>query len=145
MTTDSAWDTRWRNEAYYQGHYYDSMQAPQPPATAPVNPVPQSAIDSYTSPWDKKSRAGLGPYQGRGLPSMPESYMDASNYHSGSHERHTPRRGSSSLTNSPRQSFTFPWQSLPLDPRAQQRQLTDAPLTLHIPKTQGKYKTFSSH
>lgn len=144
MTTDPQWDTRWRNEAYYQDQHYDSMQAPQLPGPAAMSPAPPSAIDSYAKPWDGMSRVEANHHQGQGLPRMIESYTDASTYRFRPHERHhSPRRGS--VTSSPpRQDLTGPWHSLPLETHAHQRQITDAPLTLHIPQTPGKYKTFLS-
>ena len=147
MTTDPAWDTRWRDEAHYKGHYYDTMQAPQPPAPGTDDLWSQNAhpaVYSDTKSWDDRPASEVDRHQARGLPSMMEPYTDASTYRSRLHQRHSPSRRSSisNLTNSPpRQNFTGTWQSLPLDQRAQHGSIPDAPLTLHIPKTQGKYNT----
>ena len=147
MTTDSPWHTRWRSENHYQGHYFDPMQAPQPPASAIGNQPPPnlpSTLDSW-KPWYGKAR-GETDYYGRGVPSMIDPSADASTYHSRLHERHTSPGCSSRLTNSPsRQNLNQPWHSLPVDHHAQNRLTSDVPLTLHIPQTQGVYKTSSSH
>lgn len=149
MSTDSAWNSRWRSESHYQGHFFDPMQPPRPPAPAIGNhrQAPQSlqpSVDSYSGPWDGKSQ-GISEHHAHGVPSRIDRSADASTYHSRLHERHTSPRRNSSLTNSPtRQKLTEPWHSLPVDHRAQNRNITDAPLTLHIPQTQGMYKTSPS-
>ena len=146
MATDSPWDSRWRSESHYQGHHYDPMQAPRPPAPAIGNQMSHNlptSVDAYSKPWSGKSR-GETEQHARGLPSMIDRYADASTYHSRLHERHTSPGRNSSLTNSPpRQSPNHPWHRLPVDHPAQNRNITETPLTLHIPHTQGMYKISS--
>lgn len=150
MTTDSPWQSRWRSESHYQGHYYDQMRAPQPPASAignQISPKLPSSVDSYSTStsWDGKSRGEFDPYSPR-VPSMIDPYADASTYHSRLHQRHTSPGRNSRLTNSPpRQNLKHPWQSLPVDHHPQSRHITEAPLTLHIPQTQGMYNTSLSN
>jgi hypothetical protein len=148
MTTDSPWHSRWRSESHYQGHhYFDRVQAPQPPAafvgdlTSPNLP---SSVDSYARPWDGKSRGEPEPHS-RGVTSMIDRYTDASSY-SRLHGRHTSLGRDSSVTNSPpHQHSSQSWHSLPVDHHSQNRHITDVPLTLHIPQTQGTYKTSPSN
>lgn len=148
MTTDSPWHSRWRSESHYQGHYYfDRVQAPQPPAPAIgdlTSPNLPSSVDSYARPWDGQSRGDPEPHP-RGVTSMIDRYTDASSY-SRLHGRHTSLGRDSSVTNSPpHHNSSQPWHSLPVDHHSQNRHITDAPLTLHIPQTQGTYKTSPSN
>ena len=143
MTTDSQWDTRWRDVQYQGQYYFDTSHAPQPPAATaeqPASQLPLPPLDSHSQPWESKSRAEADHHhQTRELPSLTDAYTDASTYRTRLHGRHTPPGGNPITTSPPRQSFTGPWHSLPVDQRVQQqRHIADAPLTLHIPQTQGK-------
>ena len=149
MTTDSPWHSRWRSESHYQGHYhFDRMQDPQPPAPITGNhtsPNLPSFVDSYSNPWDGKSR-GESAIPSSGVTSMIDRYADASTYHSRLHGRHTsPGRNSSLITSPSLQNSNQPWHSLPVDHYSQNRHITDAPLTLHIPQTQRMYKISPSN
>lgn len=142
MTTESPWDTaRWREAQY---HYYD-MQAPQLPAPTALNPASHPGFDnfdSYSQCWnDGTSRAEATFQQSQHtLPSLTDPYTDASNFRNRLHERHSPMPSGQSghIATSPGQNFTGSWRSLPSD-RAPDKHITDAPLSLHIPKSHGTY------
>lgn len=148
MDTEPPWNSRWRSESHYQGHYFDRTQAPQAPVPSIGNHQPSpklpSTVDTYSKPWDSSSR-GDPEQSARGVSSMIDCYADASTYHSRLHERHTsPGRDSRLTTSPPRHNMNQAWQSLPVDHHALSRRISDAPLTLHIPQTQGTYYISSS-
>lgn len=155
MATESSWDAaRWR-ESYHPAHpRYDqshSSQAVQLSAPTAINPTSQSAIlGPYTHDvhgWNNsKSRASVEPIAS-GHPPPTKSYTDVSTYRNQLHERHSPTLSGNygplpQLANtSPHQAYTGAWRSLHPDERsASTTHAPEAPLTLHIPKTQGSYK-----
>ena len=144
MTTDPSRDTRWRDEAHYQGRQYDNTHGPQASGPFSGNPALQNAhlpVDSYTKRWDGMLRVESDSHQRSGLPPMIDPNTDASTFRSRLYERHSPSRRNSIVSNNspPPQSFNRTWQSLPLDQRTQDRNITDAPLSLHIPGSNGTY------
>ncbi|KAK5700979.1 hypothetical protein LTR97_005498 [Elasticomyces elasticus] len=135
MSSGSAWDTAaWRDVG--RRSQYDQ---PRPlPISAPtaVNPATQSAIldhyarDSHT--WSHERRSSLA-----------EPHNEATYYSNGSHERHTPapggKHGPQQLTDTSPHHALPAWRSLQADDRrgSTSTMTADAPLTLHIPQSQG--------
>lgn len=142
MTTDSPWGAARRREDPQSG-YIEHVQAPPPSVPSAIDRSSHNvALDSLSQTWGLHSRVDVNE-QAHKLPSLTESYADASTYHSRSRGRHSPpadgKHGSQQLTSLPEQASS--WRSLPDHPedRGHERRTTDPPLTLHIPNSQGKY------
>jgi hypothetical protein len=120
------------------------------PLSAPtaVNPASQSTILGQQfrpdpQRWDSRSRAGTEHHPAEQQP-LAEPHGVASNYPNRSQDRHSPAPGGNygpqRLTNtSPHQQQpSGAWRSLRHDEgRGSTKQLTDAPLMLHIPNSKG--------
>ena len=141
MTTDSSWDpTRWRDAQ--QLEHYENVQTPRSSApSANDRSLQNAAFDSsHPQTWNAQSRIDVD-QQALKLPSLTEPLADASSYQSWSRERHSPspsgKYGFQRLTRLPEPASA--WQSLRYDndDRRNERRITDAPLTLHIPNSQG--------
>lgn len=142
MTTDTTWDSaRWRETQHLS--YYEGELRSQP---STVNLTSQNITpdSSFSQPWNTKSHANNDKHsQTRELPPLTEPYKnDASSFRTRLHERHSPP---SSGTYGPQKLNSFSvtnsaWQNMSFDGA----RANDTPLTLQIPKTQGKYKIFCS-
>ena len=148
MTTDSVWEaTKWRADEY-RGPY-DGMPTPQTSASSTVTRTPHSGIlDAYTPAWhghELKCRANSDP-QARELPPTNEAYTDTASYHSRNQDRNEPstegNHGPERLIGFSEETPTWHNPTFDRDGRANERHITDPPLTLQIPNSQGKYKTF---
>lgn len=134
MTTDSRCDFRWRDDQY-PTHYVDDMQASRPPAATDT----KSSLSSRIQSWGETSRNEVDQGQLRESSSEPGPDVHASNYHSRMNERRASTVGNVNTPSSADQNSLGPWYTLPYDYHLRhQRQITDVPLTLHIPKSQGK-------
>ena len=134
MSSGASWETAgWRGVG-------SRSQVPALPISAPtaVNPANQSAIlDRYAQQWSTERRPPE-------RPPLTESHHD-STYPNGSYERHTPAPGGNYgpqqlKSTSPHQPPLGAWRSLHHDDRRGSTIAADAPLTLHIPQSQGTYK-----
>ena len=143
MTTDSSWDpTRWRD--VQQLEYGENAQTPRSSAQNAVDrSLQNSALDSHPQTWNAQSRIDVD-QTGQKLPSLTEPHADASTYQARLQERHSPSQsgkyGFQKLPRLPEPASAWQ-QSLRYDndDRRNERRITDAPLTLHIPNSQGTY------
>lgn len=137
----SPWDKPgWRDV----GHRLQTNAIPISAPTA-VNPATQSAIldrrGRDAQQWNPERRP-LEPQ-----PSLMTEPHGESTYPNGSYDRHTPSSGGGYgpqqlKSTSPHHPPPEAWQSLRHDDHRRSTTITaDAPLTLHIPKSQGTYKT----
>ena len=143
MNADLSWDaTRWRDADVIAHSRAPHLSAPSPRSAAAAH----SIILDHHETWPARSHHAITSGEARELPSLTDTYTDASTYYAKLHHRHTPTPGGNQglqqlETTSPRQTFTS-WQSLQRDDqRTCGPRLTDAPLTLHIPERQGTHKT----
>lgn len=123
-----------------------SAQSLRLSAPTAINPATQSAIlqTNYSTRWD----SSMGPAASeRQLslsfeqPLRTEPWTDASISRTRPHGRHSSTPGGNHgpaplRTTSPRQAFTGAWRSLQVDHSGRVNNLTDAPLSLHISRTQ---------
>jgi len=128
----------------FSPHRAQSMCLSAPTA---INPATQSAIlqTNYVPRWDRITGSAASERR----PSLPFEQPPRAEpctvtFHSRTlpQGRHSPTPGGNHGpaplgTTSPRQNVTGAWRSLPDDHRAGMNNLTDAPPSLHIPRTQG--------
>lgn len=158
MATETSWDpARWR-DSLHQGHpNHDNRHTSQPAqlsAPTAVNPAFQSAILGHHAPdvqgHDAKSHASAEHMMFR-PPPLTGSSTDVPPYHGRPQERHSPSSGGNHgpqqlAKTSPHHTPAGPWQDTHhQDHRASTNHASDAPLTLHIPRSQGPYtRNFSA-
>lgn len=152
MTSVSSWDpARWRHSQHQAYPHHDrphNSQVAQLSAPTPINPASQSAVLGHFSHephvYDGKAQQ-VGAGAASMVPGPSEPHIDAPTYRDWPQHRHNSAQGGN--YDSQQLAKTSPPQTGPLRSshqdhhRVSMTHMTDVPLTLHIPKTQGSYKT----
>jgi hypothetical protein len=137
MSSDAQWDARW-DQRHLHKPYPDARQLPPTPDESASSLKPTTTTPAYPTPW-KKDYYDDQRYDTQRTPGTAGSQPDVQYHHRRHEQRHTPPSSAMTGSSPHGQRLTNPWQGLPLSPRAHQKYISSAPLTLQIPETHGKY------